>query len=93
MHPLVRQRRAGDVAAQLFQPLAILCFEAHRRVQPATVPVDARRSIETGVARHRVARRQLDHGQAPGNEAAAGAAIEPKAAPVQPDACILLAHS
>ena len=25
-----RERRSGDVAAQLFQPLAVVCFAAHR---------------------------------------------------------------
>ena len=33
LHSLVCQRRPGDVAAQLLQPLALVCFDPHDRVQ------------------------------------------------------------
>jgi len=32
LNPLVRQRRPGDVAAQLFQPLAVVRFDPHRGI-------------------------------------------------------------
>ncbi len=30
LHPLVRQRRPGDGATQLFQPLAVMGLDSHR---------------------------------------------------------------
>ena len=37
LHPFVRQRRSGDVAAQLFQPLAVVCFDPDGSVQAESV--------------------------------------------------------
>lgn len=41
LNPLVGQSRPGDVAAQLLQPLAVVRFDLHRRVQTETVDVGA----------------------------------------------------
>jgi hypothetical protein len=40
LHPFVRQCRPGDVAAQLFQPLAVVCFDPHCGMQAETVDGD-----------------------------------------------------
>jgi hypothetical protein len=40
-YPIVGQRRAGDVAAQLFQRLTISCAASHGSVQAETVDVSA----------------------------------------------------
>jgi hypothetical protein len=53
LHPLVRQRRPGDVAAQLFQPLAVMCADPHRGVQAEPVDVGAQGLARCGLARHR----------------------------------------
>ena len=39
LHAFVGQRRAGDVAAQLLQRLAVIGAAAHRRVQAETLLV------------------------------------------------------
>ena len=41
LHAIVGQRRAGDVAAQLLQRLAVLGITAHGRVQAEPVDVGA----------------------------------------------------
>jgi len=41
LHPLVGQRRPGDIAAQLLQPLAVVRFHSHRSVQAEPVDVGA----------------------------------------------------
>jgi len=41
LHPLVGQRRPGDVAGQLLQPLAVVCFDLHGGMQAETVDVGA----------------------------------------------------
>jgi hypothetical protein len=50
LYALVGQRRAGDVAAQLFQSVALVCFAAHRQVQAETIDVGAQRLARCGVA-------------------------------------------
>jgi hypothetical protein len=57
LHPLVGQRRPGDVAAQLFQPLAVVSFDPHRGVQAEPVDVGAqgrRAAVSRGIAPVRV---------------------------------------
>jgi hypothetical protein len=46
VHALVGQRRAGDVAAQLFQCLAVVGAAAHGSVQAETADVGAQRLLE-----------------------------------------------
>lgn len=43
MHPIVRERRLGDVAAQLVQLLAAVSFNLHGRVQAKASDVSAQR--------------------------------------------------
>jgi hypothetical protein len=52
LHPLVAEHRSGDVAAQLFQPLALVCFDADRGVQTEAVDVGAQGLRCCGLARH-----------------------------------------
>jgi hypothetical protein len=42
LHAFVRQRWPGDVAAQLLQPLAVVCFDPQRGVQTETLDVSRR---------------------------------------------------
>jgi len=58
LYALVGQRRAGDVAAQLLQRLAILCTAAHSGVQAETVDVGAQRLLEVRIPGHRALQRQ-----------------------------------
>jgi hypothetical protein len=51
-------RRPGDVAAQPFQPPAVVRFDPHGRVQTEAVDVGARRVPRRGLARHRGSRGQ-----------------------------------
>ncbi len=44
LHPLVRQRRAGSVAAELFQAIPVFGFAQHGRVQSEAVSMSAHRS-------------------------------------------------
>ena len=53
LHPLVGQRRPGDVAAQLFQPLAVVRFDPDCGVQTEPVDVGTQRLARFGLARHR----------------------------------------
>ena len=53
LHPLVRQRGAGDAAAQLFQPLAVVGLDPHGGVQAEPVDVGAQRLARPVLARHR----------------------------------------
>jgi hypothetical protein len=53
LHPLVRQRRPSDVAAQLLEPLAVVCLHTHRGVQADAVDVGAQGLPRCGLARHR----------------------------------------
>ncbi len=53
LHSLVCQRRPGDGAAQLLQPLALVCFDPHGRVQTEAVDVGTQK-----LARHRAPQRQ-----------------------------------
>jgi hypothetical protein len=50
---LVCQRRPGDVAAQLLQPLALVRFDPHGRVQAETVDVGTQKLARQTKARHR----------------------------------------
>lgn len=50
--PLVRQRRAGDAAAQSTQLLAVVCLHAHRGMQADPVDVGTRRLARHALARH-----------------------------------------
>ena len=52
LHPLVRQCRPGDGAAQLFQPLAVMGLDSHRGVQAEAVDVSAQGLARRGLARH-----------------------------------------
>ena len=56
LNPFVRQRRPRDVAAQLLQPLAVVCFHPHRGVQAEPVDVGAQWLAFCGLARHRPSR-------------------------------------
>lgn len=58
LHPLGGKRRPGDVAAQLFQPLAVVRFHSHGRVQAETIDVGAQ-----GLRRCRLARLGAPEGQ------------------------------
>jgi hypothetical protein len=58
LDPLVRQRRPHDVAAQLLQPLAVMGFDPHRRVQTEPVDVGAQGLARRGLPRHRATQRQ-----------------------------------
>jgi hypothetical protein len=58
LHALVRKRRPGDVAAQLLQPLAVVCFDPDRGVQAESVDVRAQRLARGGLARHRASQGQ-----------------------------------
>ena len=58
LHPLVCQRRTGDVVAQLFQPLALVRFDAHGRVKAESVDVAAQELARHALARNRAAQRQ-----------------------------------
>jgi len=53
LHTSVGQCRARDGAAQLFQPLALVRFAAHSRMQAESLMVGAERLGEHGVLRHR----------------------------------------
>jgi len=53
LQSLVGKRRPGDVAAQLLQPLAIVRFDPHGRVQTETVDVSAQGLACCAPARHR----------------------------------------
>jgi hypothetical protein len=55
LHPLVRQRRAGNVVAQLFQPLAVV------RRDPAVAEDQARRPIDISTGGKRVSAAALGH--------------------------------
>ncbi len=44
-------RRAGDVAAQLLQPLAVVCFDPHRGMQAETIDVGAQGLVRCALAR------------------------------------------
>ena len=52
LHPLVRQCRPGDGAAQLFQPLAVMGLDSHRGVQAEAVDVGAQGLARRSLARH-----------------------------------------
>jgi len=54
LYALVRKRRPGDVAAKLFQPLAVVCFDPDRGVQTESIDVGAQRLPRCGLARRRV---------------------------------------
>jgi len=41
LHTFVRKRRRGDVAAQLLQPLGVVCFDSHCGVQTEAVDFGA----------------------------------------------------
>ena len=58
LHPFVGKRRAGDVAAQLLQPLAVMGFDPHRGVQAESVDVGAQRLAGRVLARHRASQGQ-----------------------------------
>ena len=58
LHPFVRQRGAGDVAAQLLQPLAVVRFHPHRGMQAEPVDVGAQRLVGPVLPRHRALQRQ-----------------------------------
>jgi hypothetical protein len=58
LHALVDKRWAGDVVAQLFQPLAVLRFTAHRRVHAETLHIGAQRLVEVRMPGHRALHRQ-----------------------------------
>ena len=51
LRPLIRQRRAREVTAQMLQPLALVGFAAHGRMQAETIDVDAQRLARRGLAR------------------------------------------
>ena len=53
LHPIVGQRRPGDVAAQLLQPLAVDCLRPHRGVQSEAVDGGTQGLACRGLARHR----------------------------------------
>ena len=59
LDPLVRQRRPRDVAAQLLQPLAVVCLDPHRGVQTETVDVGAQRLAHPVLDQHAAAREHL----------------------------------
>ena len=48
LEPLVGNRRAGDVAAQAFELLALMGATAYWRMQAETVRVDAARLLRVG---------------------------------------------
>jgi hypothetical protein len=52
LHPLVRQCRPGDGAAQLFQPLAVVRLDPHGSVQAESVDVGAQGLARRSLARH-----------------------------------------
>jgi len=52
LHPLVRERRSRDVAAQLFQSLAVERLETHCGVQAEAVDVGTQGLARCGLARH-----------------------------------------
>jgi hypothetical protein len=53
LHPLLRQRRPGDVTAQLFQPLAVVGFDPHSCLQnPALAPNLLARKFGLSPANH-----------------------------------------
>jgi len=58
LHPFVRQRGAGDVAAQLLQPLAVVGLHPHRGMQAEPVDVGAQRLAGPVLSRHRASERQ-----------------------------------
>lgn len=51
-HARVRQSRPGDVAAQLFLPLAIMCFAAQGRMQAEAIDLGAKRPARRALARN-----------------------------------------
>ena len=51
--PVIRQRRPGDVAAQLFKPISVVCLASNRGVQAETVDVGAQSWAHCGLAWHR----------------------------------------
>jgi len=53
LHPLVGLRRPGDVAAQLLQPLAVVCLDPHRTMQAEPIDVGAQGLARCPLARHR----------------------------------------
>ena len=53
MHPLVRQRRPGAAATQLFEPRAVVRLDTHRGVQAETGDVGAKGLARCGLERHR----------------------------------------
>jgi hypothetical protein len=61
LHPLVRQRRPGDGAAQLFQPLAVMGLDSHRGVQAEAVDVGAQGLARRSLARHCTSRGEGQH--------------------------------
>jgi hypothetical protein len=65
LYALVRERRPGDVAAKLFQPLALACFHPDRGVQTETIDVGAQGLPRNGLARRRARRRQARRAGAP----------------------------
>ncbi len=58
LYALARQRRPGDVAAQLLQPLAVACFDPYRGAQAETVDLGAHGLTRCCMARHSAAERQ-----------------------------------
>jgi hypothetical protein len=52
LHPFFRQRGAGDVAAQLLQPLAVVRVGPHSSVKAEAVDVRAQRLARRSLARH-----------------------------------------
>jgi hypothetical protein len=58
LHPFVRQRGSGDVAAQLLQPLAVVGFHPHRGMQAEPLDVGAQRLAGPVLARYRASQRQ-----------------------------------
>ena len=77
-NPLVGQRRPGDVAAQLFQPLAVMGFDPHRGVQAEAIDVGTQGRARCGLARCRAPQGQhlLPGARAEGNLVADGRRLQ-----------------
>ena len=58
LHSPVCQRRPGDVAALLPQPLAVVCFDPHGRVQAEPVDAGTQKLARHALARHRAVQSQ-----------------------------------
>ena len=78
LHPFVGQRRAGDVAAQLLQRIAVVGITAHSGVQAESVDVSAHVLLEPCLPRHDALHRQhlLAGARAKGDTVSTGCCLQ-----------------